>query len=65
MTTTLPPPLGDIFRNHGICLNIYVYDTQAYLEYSPEEEEHVQSKIESYLNEVKTWMVVNRLKLSD
>ena len=32
-------------------------DTQAYLKFSPGDEEPAQSKIESHLNEVRNWIV--------
>jgi len=59
------PPLGDIFRKHDIQFHIYADDTQAYLAFSPGKEESALYQLEACLQEVKSWMAANWLKLNN
>ncbi len=61
-------PLGDIIRKHGVCFHFYADDTQLYLAFDPLHPSAKQSSIstmEACLNEIKMWMLQNKLKLSD
>jgi exonuclease III len=58
-------PVGSIFRKHGILFHIYADDTQAYLPFSPGEEDEALLRLERCLIEVRQWMAINWLKLND
>jgi hypothetical protein len=57
--------LAAIFRKHNINFHIYADDTQAYVSFQIDDEAISLEKLEKCLEEVKTWMAANWLKLND
>ena len=58
-------PVGDIFRKHDIQFSIYADDTQAYLEFEPDDIHSAIKRLEMCLEEIRQWMARNWLKLND
>ena len=61
-------PVGDIIRRHRLSFHIYADDTQIYTTFDPKvpgDAEVAMFKLRSALEEVKTWMTTNKLKLND
>src|SRR4029434_6236918 len=56
-------PVGAVIRNHGINFHCYADDTQLYLSMKPDEIVHLP-KIETRLQDVKSWMANNSLLLN-
>src|SRR4029434_8219303 len=56
-------PLGAVIRNHGINFHCYADDTQLYLSMKPDEIVQLP-KIETFLQDVKSWMANNFLLLN-
>ena len=60
-------PLGDLIRKHGANLHIYADDTQIYMCAKPDQSTMVESVCESLelcVNDIKSWMSKNMLKLN-
>ena len=61
--TTYVRPVGAITRKHG-----YADDAQLYLQFSPRDPQSLLNAIRTLdkcINEVKEWMLANKLKLND
>ena len=58
-------PLGQILRKHQVSYHIYADDTQLYLSFSPNDPNSALDKLESSIDEIRSWMVANKLKLND
>eukprot|EP00116_Pleurobrachia_bachei_P001543 sb/3461805/ len=56
--------LEEIAKKHGILLHLYADDSQVYCEFKENEFSTTEAKIESCLEEVRSWMALNRLKLN-
>jgi hypothetical protein len=58
----------DIARSHGVEIHLYADDSQLYVSYnlnSVEEKANAISKIENCIQNIKSWMTSNKLKLND
>ena len=65
---SFPPytsPLFNIADNHQCDVHMYADDTQFYLSFKLQEGTSAVSKLESCIQEVKTWMTNNMLKLNE
>ena len=58
-------PLGKILRRHNIMFHLYADDTQLYLSFNIDEADDAFSKMEQCIQEVRTWMAYNFLRLND
>ena len=63
--TLYTTPLGAIIRNHNMNYHMYADDTQLYLSIEPNNSHVLMSTIEDCVNDVKNWMLMNRLKLNE
>lgn len=61
-------PLKDIIDQHGLLRHGYADDTQLYLHF-PQRDiakfHHAIAKLEACIEDVRTWMILNKLKLND
>ena len=60
-------PLSDIANKHGLSFHFYADDTQLYITFetsSLNEMELSKSKLEACVQEIDTWMLLNKLKLN-
>ena len=60
-------PLSDIANKHGFSFHFYADDTQPYITFetsSLNEMELSKSKLEACVQEIDTWMLLNKLKLN-
>ena len=61
-------PLGDIVKKYGLCYHFYADDSQLYISFLPKsavDEKVAFSQIESCVEEIRSWMDSNKLKLND
>ena len=61
-------PLFDIACSHSVEIHLYADDSQLYVSYnlnSVEEKANAISKIENCIQNIKSWMTSNKLKLND
>ena len=61
-------PVSSIIKKHGLSYMIYADDTQIYTCFDPNNEqskEHAIQKIQNCIDEIKTWMSLNYLKLNE
>ena len=58
-------PVGDILREHDISHHFYADDTQIYVFFDVKDSEYACDKLEKCVQNVKTWMLINGLKLND
>ena len=60
-------PLADIANNHGLDDHFYADDSQLYLSFKPKvhDTNDIVLRVELCVNEIKTWMIDNQLKLND
>ena len=63
--TLYTTPLGNIIKDHNLNYHMYADDTQLYLSIEPANVHDLVYSLECCLNDVKTWMVDNKLKLND
>ncbi|RUS75909.1 hypothetical protein EGW08_016322 [Elysia chlorotica] len=63
--TLYTTPLSDIIEKHELHHHLYADDTQVYIPISEGNEDQQAVKIKNCLNEIKDWMLVNKLKLND
>ena len=60
--------LEQIARRHGLTIKLYADDSQLYISFhpkSPSEYHDVVAKINTCLEEIRSWMVLNFMKLND
>ena len=60
-------PLSDIVKKFNLSYHFYAYDSQLYLSFQPTvlgDRDLAVSNIESCVNEINHWMMVNRLTLN-
>ena len=60
-------PLADILRRHNMLFYFYTDDTQLYTSFACNDEHDLSStaqRIENCLADIKTWMLLNKLKLN-
>ena len=59
--------LFGIFNKHSVCAHAYADDHQLYMDFSPNQTSLNEAVIhmESCLQEVKSWMISNKLKMND
>ena len=57
-------PLGNIVRNHDLSCHFYAHDTQLYCSFKLHDQVASVQVIESCLNDIDEWMLVNMLKLN-
>ena len=55
--------LEEIAKKHGILLHLYADDSQVYCEFKTDEFATTEQKMEKCLEEIRKWMIINRLKL--
>ena len=58
-------PLGDILRKHNLSFHLYADDTQIYLSCGLSEFQTAKSRIERCVQEIRSWMAANFLRLND
>jgi hypothetical protein len=58
-------PIGDIARRHGISFHIYADDTQIYCSFDLSQADDARQRIECCIDEIRQWMISNKLKLND
>ncbi len=66
--TIYSSPIANIARKHGLQVHMYADDTQLYLPFklnNVSDENKCRLQIESCINDIKSWMTVNKLKLND
>jgi hypothetical protein len=63
--TLYTTPLGDILRKHEISFHLYADDCQIYCTFTINNTDKVITQIEHSVDEIRTWMRDNMLKLND
>ena len=66
--TAYMAPLKNIIKKHGLRYHCYADDTQMYISFSPiseDEEEVAINGLEAAINDIKRFMIENKLKLND
>ena len=63
--TMFMAPVGDILRDHGISHHFYADDTQIYVFFDVKDSDSACHLLETCVQHVKEWMLVNGLKLND
>jgi hypothetical protein len=61
-------PLADIIKRHGVLRHGYADDTQLYLRFLQKDTGQffqAISKLESCIEDIRTWMTINKLKLNE
>ena len=58
-------PIEDIIKKHGLCSLSYADDTQLYVVITPSNRVRALAKLEDCIDDIRTWMAHNRLKLND
>ena len=58
-------PLGDLARSHGVDFHIYADDCQLYMAFKRDNTLITASKMECLVNDIKSWMTNNMLKLNE
>ena len=58
-------PLTEIAKKHDISIHLYADDTQLYTTFDPEDSEAALSKLEACIEEIRSWMQKNFLKLNN
>ena len=58
-------PLAGILKQHGVSYHLYADDTQLYMSFKPsnENENKTMGRVINCIDDVKTWMITNLLKL--
>ena len=65
MYTLYTTPLGALIRRHGIDFHMYADDTQIYVSMESSQLPEEKRRLELCLEDVKSWMLSNKLKLND
>ncbi|KAL5260505.1 hypothetical protein ACHWQZ_G010593 [Mnemiopsis leidyi] len=58
--------ISSIAKKHGFFIHMYADDTQLYIEFNPllQDFSHIEERIVACLQDIKTWMEANKLKLN-
>ena len=64
--TDYSSPVASIVRSHAIHVHCYADDTQLYIPFTPSaDEDEVRQRLEACIEELRQWMLLNKLKLND
>ncbi len=66
--TAYTAPLGDLAQEHGVNMHCYADDSQPYLSFRPAvpmAEEMAVDKLNGFVQDIRAWMLANKLKLND
>ena len=63
--TLYTAPLGKLIEKYDLNYHFYAYDTQLYLSIEPSNVHDLIFSLEQCIEDVKSWMHVNKLKLND
>ena len=63
--TLYTTPLGELIRNHNMPFHMYADDTQLYISIEPDNIDVLVSNLELCLNDIRNWMLINKLKLNE
>ena len=63
--TLYTTPLGELIRSHNMPFHMYADDTQLYLSLEPDSIDVLVDKVEICLNDIRDWMILNKLKLNE
>jgi hypothetical protein len=58
-------PLGAILRSHNMSYHLYADDTQLYCASNAGDSLDIMTKIEACVNDIRSWMIKNKLKIND
>ena len=63
--TLYTQPLGALIRKHNVNYHMYADDTQLYKSLLPQDQMALLTTMEQCIDDVKNWMIVNKLKMNE